>query len=254
MSTPYLCHNCKQSGHIKRYCPLLLLGTRTSIHSTIGGVPSASIPDSMSHSSLASNKNGVIESSLAESTLNKIQTSICTSEVLPIFLHSACVSSNICSQRSSSSFLTNHQSKHDAAQTSRTRSVPRFSPYHIPYHHSRRGPLSETGAEIPRGDLILVTQLISGVPWGSSRAFSNFVERSWLSNQSIIEKTRKHSTKPVNTDITLERHSPLTHPIYVNPVTASCYNFESCAQYKYMFVFSLHFLSLCIGAFLKDVQ
>lgn len=163
MSTPYLCHNCKQSGHIKRHCPLLLVGSRTSIYSTIRGVPGASIPDSMSHSSLASHKNGVTENSLVESSLNKIQTSICTSGVLPIFLQSACTSSNVYFQRSSTSFVRNHQSKHDAAQTSSTRSVARFSPYHIPHQHSHRGPLPEARAGIPRSDLILVTQSISGI-------------------------------------------------------------------------------------------
>jgi hypothetical protein len=136
MSTPYLCYNCKQSGHIKRHCPRLLVDSTTAIHSTIGRVPAASISDSISHSCVAIHKNGVTGTSLIESSLNKTQASICTPEVLPVFLHSTCTSSKVSLQQSSSSFITNDLSKRDADK--------RFSPYPIPYCDSRHGSLPKT--------------------------------------------------------------------------------------------------------------
>ena len=118
MSTSRICYNCRQ--------------------------PSVSIEDSTSHCCLANNKesfcHGADEPSLVESSLNKNQTSLCTPKVFSTSMPSDCTFSRV----------PLHLSKREDVLVSTARFVPRYSPYQISYHHSRRGSLLKTVVGIPR--------------------------------------------------------------------------------------------------------
>ncbi|CAF3434382.1 unnamed protein product [Rotaria sp. Silwood2] len=189
--TSYTCHHCKRSGHIKRYCPLLIGSSTVKMHGTINSVLSASISASRPHSCLVNNKNVVTYSvndpSLEKSLSNKTQAGIDTHQVLPVFPFSAFSSSNISLQQSSLNFAIGSPSKDDDAKLSPIRSahpgarpshiVSRSSPYQLSYGHVRRRSIHKTAAGISCDNLIAIPREIPGALQDKSGAVLLFQDK-----------------------------------------------------------------------------